>query len=217
MQHIRAILFDVFGTVVDWRASLIGDLSKWGAAQGIAADWAGLADAWRAAYAPSMDRVRRGEVGWTILEDLHRDSLRALLPQFGVPALDDARLEHVNRVWHRLRPWPDSVAGLLMLKQRRIVAALSNGNVALLIDMAKSAGLAWDFIFGADLFRHYKPDPQTYLGACGLLGLEPPQVMLAAAHPTDLAAARALGLRTAYLARPLAVGLEYLSRRTYHP
>ena len=205
-SQISAVLFDVFGTVVDWRGSLIADLGAWGAARGIAADWAGLADAWRDAYAPSMDAVRRGEQPWTVLDDLHRASLLRLAPRFGLSGLADADLDHVNRVWHRLSPWPDSVAGLRRLRERRIVAALSNGNVALLIDMAKHAGLPWDFIFGGDLYRHYKPDPQTYLGACALLRLPPETVMLAAAHESDLAAARACGLRTAFIARPLEHG-----------
>ena len=206
MNEIRAILFDVFGTVVDWRGSLIADLSAWGAARGLAADWAGLADAWRGAYAPSMDQVRRGVLPWTILDDLQRASLRQLLPRFEVPEQDAAAFEHLNRVWRRLHPWPDSVAGLQQLKRRRVIAALSNGNVALLIDMAKFAGLPWDFVFGSDLTRHYKPDPETYLGACGWLGLDPAQVLMAAAHPSDLAAAQRLGLRTAFIARPLEYG-----------
>ena len=201
-SQIGAVLFDVFGTVVDWRGSLIADLGAWGGARGIAADWAGLADAWRDAYAPSMDAVRRGEQPWTALDDLHRASLLRLAPRFGLSGLTDADLDHVNRVWHRLSPWPDSVAGLRRLRERRIVAALSNGNVALLIDMARHAGLPWDFIFGGDLYRHYKPDPETYLGACALLRRPPETVMLAAAHESDLAAARACGLRTAFIARP---------------
>ena len=202
MTQIRAILFDVFGTVVDWRASLIADLSAWGTAHGITADWAGLADAWRGAYAPSMDRVRRGAQPWTLLDDLHRQSLQTLLPGFGVTGLDDAQILHLSHVWRRLHPWPDSVAGLTTLKQRFTVCALSNGNVALLIAMAKFGGLPWDFVFGSDLTRHFKPDPETYLGACGFLGLEPAQVLMAAAHPSDLAAAQRLGLRTAFIARP---------------
>lgn len=206
MTPLRAILFDVFGTVVDWRASLIADLTGWGEAHGVAADWAGLADAWRGAYAPSMNRVRHGEQPWTILDDLQRESLAALLPRFGVKPLAAAQTEHLVRVWRRLHPWPDSVAGLARLKQRFIVSALSNGNVALLIDMAKFAGLPWDFVFGADLFQHYKPDPHTYLGACSLLGLPPGEVLMAAAHTSDLAAAQQLGLRTAFIARPLEYG-----------
>jgi 2-haloacid dehalogenase len=206
MSDVRAILFDVFGTVVDWRGSVISELAAWGAAHGVEADWAGLADAWRGAYAPSMDEVRRGARPWTVLDDLHRASLAALLPQFGVPAQDAATMTHLAHSWRRLQPWPDSVAGLQQLRRQRVVAALSNGNVALLVAMARHAGLPWDMVFGADLWRHYKPDPETYLGACGLLGLPPESVMLAAAHPTDLAAAQRFGLRTAFIARPLECG-----------
>jgi 2-haloacid dehalogenase len=208
MRHlgIHAILFDVFGTVVDWRGSLISDLSAWGASRDITADWAGLADAWRGAYAPSMDEVRRGAKPWTVLDDLHRASLQRLLPRFGLSSMSDADLDHIARVWHRLAPWPDSVAGLARLKRTRTIAALSNGNVALLVAMAKHAGLPWDMVFAADLFRHYKPDQETYLGACGLLRLEPAQVLMAAAHAGDLAAAQRLGLRTAFIARPLEHG-----------
>ena len=205
-SQIGAVLFDVFGTVVDWRGSLIADLGAWGAARGIAADWAGLADAWRDAYAPSMDAVRRGEQPWTVLDDLHRASLQRLAPRFGLSGLTDADLDHVNRVWHRLSPWPDSVAGLRRLRERRIVAALSNGNVALLIDMAKHAGLPWDCIVSAELFGHYKPDPECYRGCARLLDLAPAELMLVAAHPSDLRAARAAGLRTAYVRRPLEQG-----------
>ncbi len=206
MSDIRAVLFDVFGTVVDWRGSLVSDLSAWGVSRGVSADWAGLADAWRGAYAPSMDEVRRGAQRWTVLDDLHRASLQRLLPRFGFSSISDADLDHVARVWHRLAPWPDSVAGLARLKRRRVIAALSNGNVSLLVDMAKHAGLPWDMVFGADLFRHYKPDPETYLGACDLLRLPPEKVLMAAAHAGDLAAAQRLGLRTAFIARPLEHG-----------
>lgn len=206
LSDVRAVIFDVFGTVVDWRGSLIADLSAWGASRRIAADWAGLADAWRGEYAPSMDAVRRGEQPWTALDDLHRASLVRLLPRFGLSGLTDADIDHVNAVWRRLDPWPDSVAGLAALKRTHVVASLSNGNVALQVAMAKRAGLPWDMIFGGDLFRHYKPDPETYLGACALLRLQPAQVMLAAAHESDLAAARALGLRTAFIDRPLEYG-----------
>ena len=205
-MDVRAILFDVFGTVVDWRGSLIGELTEWGAARGTGADWTGLVDAWRSAYKPSMDRVRRGELPWTNLDALHRESLRELAPRFGLTGLSDADMEWVNRGWHRLRPWPDSVPGLRALHARHILAPLSNGNVSLLVNMARGAGLPWDAILGAEIYRHYKPDPETYLGACGLLSLEPGQVMLCAAHNDDLAAAQKLGLRTAFIARPAEYG-----------
>jgi 2-haloacid dehalogenase len=202
----RAVLFDVFGTVVDWRGSLIADLTHWAATRGVAADWAGLVDGWRGAYAPSMDEVRSGKKPWTVLDELHRASLERLLPEFGVRGLSEADIAHINDFWRRLRPWPDSVAGISAIRAHRTVAALSNGNVALLVAMAKHAGLPWDMVFGADLFRHYKPDPETYVGACGLLRLDPDEVMLAAAHPSDLAGAQRSGLRTAFVARPLEFG-----------
>jgi len=205
-QQPRAILFDVFGTVVDWRGSLIADLTDWGGRRGVAADWAGVVDAWRGAYAPSLDEVRHGRQPWTVLDDLHRASLERLLPRFGITGLDEADLAHLTDLWRTLRPWPDSVAGLTRLRENRIVAALSNGNVALLVAMARHNGLPWDMVFGADIYRHYKPDPETYLGACALLRLTPAEVMLAAAHPSDLAAAQACGLRTALILRPLEFG-----------
>ncbi len=198
----KALLFDVFGTVVDWRSSLIQDLFAWGREQGRAADWPGLVDAWRAAYAPSMDRVRRGEQPWTNLDGLHRASLEQLAPRFGLAGLDHDALHRLTRAWHRLKPWPDSVPGLARLKRHYVIAPLSNGNVALLTNMAKSAGLPWDAVLSAELFRHYKPDSETYLGAAALLGLPPAEVMMCAAHNGDLVAARGLGLRTAFIARP---------------
>ena len=203
---VRALLFDVFGTVVDWRGSLINELAEWGERRGLTADWTGLVDAWRAAYAPSMDRVRRGEMPWTMLDRLHRASLDVLAPQFGLSGLAEADMDWVNRGWHRLRPWPDSVGGLTRLKQARIISPLSNGNVALLANMAKQAGLPWDLVLCAEVFRHYKPDPETYLGAAAMLGLAPGEVMLCAAHNQDLAAAQLLGLRTAFIARPTEYG-----------
>lgn len=202
----RAIVFDVFGSVVDWRGSLIADLTAFGKARGIAADWPALADAWRAAYQPSMQRVRSGELPWTKLDDLHRASLDRLVAEFGIAGLTEGDLVHINRVWHRLDPWPDSVAGLTRLKRRFIIGPLSNGNFALLTDIAKHAGLPWDVVFGSDLFGHYKPDPETYLGVARLLDLRPDQVMLAAAHNGDLAAARRSGLLTAFFPRPTEYG-----------
>ena len=202
MDDVKAVLFDTFGSVVDWRSSLIDELGAFGAARGLDIDWAAFTDAWRGAYKPSMDRVRTGQLPWTILDDLHRASLVELVARFGVTGLDDADLDHLTRAWHRLRPWPDSVAGLTRLKQRYIIGPLSNGNIALLVNLAKFAGRPWDVVFGSETCRHFPPDPEVYLGACGLLGLKPGQVMMAAAHNYDLAAARALGLRTGFFARP---------------
>lgn len=199
---VKALLFDVFGTVVDWRGSLIAEIAAWRPD----VDAAGLVDAWRGAYKPSMDRVRRGEQPWTNLDALHRASLEMLAPQFGLAGLDEDTLDWLVRGWHRLRPWPDSVAGLARLKQRFTISPLSNGNVALLTNMAKAAGLPWDLVMCAELFRHYKPDPEVYLGAAALLGLPPHEVMLCAAHNDDLAAARRCGLGTAFIARPVEYG-----------
>jgi 2-haloacid dehalogenase len=201
-----ALVFDVFGTVVDWRSAVIREGEVLGRGKGLDVDWAAFADAWRGRYAPSMDRVRKGELPWTKLDDLHRASLEDLIPKFGIEYLTEAEKEHFNRVWHRLDPWPDAVEGLTRLRSRYVVAPLSNGNVALLVNMSKRAGLPWDLVLSAELVRHYKPDPEAYLMAPELLALEPEQVMMVAAHPGDLRAAGASGLRTAYVPRPFEFG-----------
>jgi len=208
-----AIVFDTFGTVVDWRSSLIAELSSFGTKRGIDADWTRLVDAWRAAYQPSMDRVRQGEVQWTNLDELHRGSLDRLVAEFGIAGLTESDLQHLNRGWHRLRPWPDAVPGLRRLKRSYIIGPLSNGNVALLTNMAKHADIPWDMVFGADLFERYKPDPATYLGVARLLDLPPAEVMMAAAHNGDLANARKCGLMTAFFPRPQEYGPH--QRRDY--
>jgi 2-haloacid dehalogenase len=204
--EVKALTFDVFGTVVDWRGSIIREGRALGRTKGFDVDWAAFADAWRAGYRPSMDRVRRGELPWTDIDTLHRMVLDRILAQFRVRGLNAAEKAHLNRVWHRLRPWPDAVAGLARLKRRFVIATLSNGNVALLTNMAKHAGLPWDCILSAELFQHYKPDPETYRGAAALLGLKPREVMMVAAHADDLAAARRQSLRTAYVHRPTEYG-----------
>jgi 2-haloacid dehalogenase len=150
-----AIVFDTFGSVVDWRSSLIADLTAYGSSRGVTADWTALVDAWRAAYQPSMNRVRTGEQPWTTLDKLHRASLDKLVAEFGIKGFSEDDLVHINLGWHRLKPWPDSVPGLTRLKSRFIVGPLSNGNVALLLNMAKNAGIPWDMIFGSDLFGHF--------------------------------------------------------------
>ena len=203
---VRAIVFDTFGTVVDWRGSLILALNDFGQKRGLDAPWERIADRWRAAYQPNLDRVRRGELPWTILDELHRDALVELLPEFGIAPLPEKDIRFLTSCWHRLSPWPDAVEGLRRLKRKYVIGPLSNGNISLLVNLAKFAELPWDVIFGADLFRHYKPDPETYLGVCVFLGLRPEQVMLGAAHNYDLAAARELGLRTGFIRRPLEHG-----------
>ena len=203
---VKALTFDVFGTVVDWRSSVMAEGEQLGRKKGLAVDWAKFADAWRAGYGPSMDRVRRGELPWTNIDALHRMVLDKLLGEFKIEGWTEAEKDHFNRVWHRLKPWPDAVAGLTRLKRRFVVATLSNGNVALLTNMGKHAGLPWDCILSGELFRHYKPDPEVYRGAAELLGWKPEQVMMVAAHKGDLQAARGLGLKTAFVPRPLEYG-----------
>jgi 2-haloacid dehalogenase len=198
---VRALCFDIFGTVVDWRSSIIHEGQALGRRLGVELDWAQFAEDWRAGYQPAMARVRRRELPWTTIDSLHRLILDGLLDRRGLPWPEHERAQ-LNTVWHRLMPWPDSVAGLQRLKARYTVATLSNGNLSLLVAMAKQAGLPWDCVLSAELFNHYKPDPQVYLGAARLLGLRPEQVLMVAAHPSDLRAARACGLRTAYIPRP---------------
>ncbi len=200
---VDALVFDVFGTLVDWRASLIEDLSAFGAERAIVADWPAFVDDWRGAYVPSMDRVRHGEQPWSSLDALHRTSFIRLATQYGFEnALDEAGRRWCVDRWHRLRPWPDTVAGLSRLRTRYLLGTLSNGNMRLLADLVKSAPLPVDVILSAELFRHYKPDPEVYRGAIELLAVEPRRVMLVAAHNGDLQAAALEGMRTAFIARP---------------
>jgi 2-haloacid dehalogenase len=207
LSGVKALVFDVFGTVVDWRSSLIADFTKWSETRGIKADWTAVVDGWRGVYHASMDDVRKHpERGYKILDVLHRQSLEKLVAQHSIKGLTDADLHHLTMGWHRLHGWPDSVAGLTRLKKKFIISPLSNGNVALLTEMAKFAGLPWDLVMSAELFEHYKPDPETYLGAAKLLCLKPEQVMMVAAHNSDLRAAQKLGLKTAFVARPTEYG-----------
>jgi len=206
LPPIRALTFDVFGTVVDWRGSITREGRQFGPSHGLHLDWAAFADAWRAGYRPAMDRVRGGELPWLHIDRLHRMILDEVLARFGAAELSDADREHLNQAWHRLRPWPDAVQGLKRLKRKFIIATLSNGNVSLLTDMAKHSALPWDCILSAELFHHYKPDPETYLGAAALLGARPEETMMVAAHEEDLQAARRAGLRTAFVRRPREFG-----------
>jgi 2-haloacid dehalogenase len=199
---VRALLFDIFGTCVDWRSGIIREVGSIARQKGIAVDGAAFADAWRANYQPSMERVRSGQRPWTILDVLHRETLDALLPRFGLEGLNEDECAELNRAWHRLDPWPDVVEGLTRLKRRYIISPLSNGNVGLLAKMAKRAGLPWDLILSAETSRAYKPLPASYLNAVEMLGLAAGEVMMVAAHNNDLAAARLHGLRTAFIARP---------------
>lgn len=206
LAQVNTLLFDVFGTAVDWRGSISREAQAFGAKHGWVADWDNFADAWRAGYPSAMDDVRTGKLPWMSIDALHRRILVRLLSDFGAPALPEAEVDHLNRAWHRLAPWPDAVAGLGQLKQRFVVATLSNGNIALLTHMAKHAGLPWDCILSAELFGRYKPDPETYRGAARLLDVAIEQTMMVATHPDDLRAARALGCHTALVKRPLEYG-----------
>ena len=206
LAQVKAMVFDVFGTVVDWRGSILAELAGVGRAKGIAADWAAFVDDWRRGYRPAMQRVLSGDLPWTDIDGLHRIVLDEILRKHGITSLTEAETRHLNLAWHRLDPWPDAVAGLARLKRRFVIGTLSNGNVALLVNMAKHAGLPWDVVLSAELVRHYKPDPEVYLSAASFLGLEPPAVMMVAAHASDLEAARRQGLRTAYVSRPLEHG-----------
>ena len=206
LSGIKALVFDTFGTVVDWRSSVAKEIEALAARKGFTVDGAKFADAWRGGYGPSMNRVRTGELPWTRLDDLHRLILDRILVEFKITGLSVAETAALNRAWHRLQPWPEAVSGLTRLKKRFTIAPLSNGNIALMTAMAKHSGLPWDCILGAELVRHYKPDREVYLSAAAFLDLEPGEVMMVAAHLGDLRAAKALWLKTAFVTRPLEYG-----------
>ena len=203
---VQALTFDVFGTVVDWRTSIIREGQILAANKGFDVNWGEFAERWRGGYGPAMNRVRSGELPWTKIDDLHRMILDDLIEEYGLDELSETEREYFNRAWHRLVPWPDTVAGLYQLKRKYVITTLSNGNVSLLTNMAKNAGLPWDAVLSAELAKHYKPDPEAYLTAAELLSLPPEKVMMVAAHPGDLRAAARAGLRTAYVIRPLERG-----------
>ncbi len=205
------LAFDVFGTVVDWHGSISREFENLKVSGCLTPEQHSISGsefalAWRDGYQPAMHRVRTGELGWTRIDDLHRKILEQILSDFGITTLTEAQKEHLNRAWHRLEPWPDVVAGLGRLKQKFTICTLSNGNLSLLANMAKHAHLPWDLILSAEVFRHYKPDPQTYLGVCEVFDVAPAQMMLVAAHKDDLEAARACGCATAFIERPAEFG-----------
>ncbi|MDN8615555.1 haloacid dehalogenase type II [Variovorax ginsengisoli] len=205
-SELKVIAFDVFGTVVDWHSGIAAEAER--LLPGI--DGGAFALAWRAGYQPAMkgvmERLAAGEGGFTLLDELHMGILGDVLRDFGVADLDADTKRELNRAWHRLPAWPDAVEGLARLKRRYTICTLSNGNIGLLTEMAKRAGLPWDCVLSAEVFKAYKPDPRTYLGVAAVFDVTPGQVMLAAAHHDDLAAARACGLRTGYIERPLEFG-----------
>jgi len=201
-----AIVFDTFGSVVDWRGSLVAEMAALGARRGISADWGTVADEWRNGYLRMMQEVSDGRREWANLDVLHRELLDAALGAHGITGFGEDDRRHINLGWHRLNAWPDSVAGLARLRTKYVVGSLSNGTVALLVNMARHAGLPWDVVFGSDIFRRFKPHPETYLGAARLLGIAPGALMLASAHNGDLAQARKNGLMTAFFLRPTEYG-----------
>jgi len=206
LPSIKALTFDVFGTVVDWRTSIALAGEQFGHKRGLQVDWYEFADAWRRGYEPAMDRVRRGLLPWTSIDGLHRIILDQLLEEFDIQGLSTRDKDYLNRVWHRLDPWPDVARGLARLRRRFVIAALSNGNIALLTNIAKRAALPWDYILSSELARHYKPDPQVYQTAAEMLGLAPGQIGMVAAHIHDLRGAMAVGFKTIFVPRPLEYG-----------
>jgi 2-haloacid dehalogenase len=202
LGDVKALCFDVFGTVVDWRGSIAREAALFFEGRGIQRDWHAFADTWRGRYQPAMEEVRSGRRPWIRLDDLHRENLSSVLDEYGVGGLSDAEIDHLNRAWHRLDPWPDAVDGLTRLQRKYILATLSNGNVALMVNMAKRAGLPWDVILGAEVARAYKPQPEAYLRSAEFLDLDPHECMMVAAHNGDLVAARDCGFRTAFVRRP---------------
>jgi 2-haloacid dehalogenase len=206
LHAIRALTFDVFGTVVDWRSGIARDAAAILGAAGHALDWGAFADRWRALYQPSLEQVRSGARPWTRLDDLHRESLLLILDEFGISGLSDPEIDELNRAWHRLDPWPDAVEGLSRLRAGYVLATLSNGNVSLTVNMAKRAGLPWDAVLGAEVAQAYKPLPQAYLTTARLLDRRPEECLMVATHHRDLVAARDCGFRTAYVHRPREFG-----------
>jgi 2-haloacid dehalogenase len=212
-RSVKALAFDVFGTVVDWRSSIIREGQLLTRMKGLQVDWARFADEWRDGYGPAMDKVRMRKIPWTNIDGLHRLILNDLIKKYSIQGLSEEEINNLNRVWHRLMPWSDSVSGLNRLRSRYIMATLSNGNMSLLVDMARNAGLPWDCVLSAELSGHYKPDPEVYAMAARLLDLSPDQVMMVAMHPDDLGAAKKVGLKTGYVLRPLERGPD----RPYKP
>ncbi|MBT5913712.1 haloacid dehalogenase type II [Rhodospirillaceae bacterium] len=206
VNNIKALVFDVFGTVVDWRTSIASEAKQCLSKKGYELDWVLFADSWRAKYQPAMEKVRTGGRGFVRLDILHMENLIEVLKDFDIKSVTETELNYLNRAWHRLLPWSDSVPGLLRLKKKFIIGTMSNGNVALMVNMAKNGGLPWDVILGAEPAQAYKPEPKTYLTGVDWLNLKPSEVLMCAAHNADLVAAGAQGLKTAFIARPTEYG-----------
>ena len=207
MSAVTALLFDVFGTVVNWREGISRDVAIIAAQKGVSLDPAAFADSWRAEYQPAMEEVRSGRRSFTILDVLHRENLKKVATDFGLGALSAEDEDFLVTAWHRLPGWPDSSEGMLRLKQKFILGSQSNGNIALIVNMAKYANLPWDVVLGAEVVGHYKPQPKAYLNACTALGLATENCMMVAAHNDDLVEARAAGMKTAFVCRPTEHGV----------
>ena len=202
LANVKALVFDTFGTVVDWRSSVIAQGMAWGKAKDMNINWVDFTDRWRLGYRPMLDKIRNSEMPFTRLDDLHRMILEGLLKEFKIEGLTEEEKVSWTHAWRRLKPWSDSVEGLTRLKRKYVIAPLSNGNIALMTSLAKFAGLPWDVILGAEVARHYKPDREVYVAAYDFLDLKPEEVMMCACHAQDLRAARSYGLRTGFIYRP---------------
>ncbi len=205
-SDVKALTFDVFGTVVDWRGSIISDATAFGAAKGLSVNWEAFIDAWKTCYKPGMDLVNQGTAPWNSVYSIYRKKLDELFLEYNITGLTEAEKDHFNRAWERLNPWPDSVPGITRLKQKFIVSTLSNSDFGCMVNMAKNAGLPWDCVITAEIAKRYKPDPKVYLTAIELLGYRPEQILMVAAHNYDLAHAASHGMRTAFLPRPAEYG-----------
>lgn len=196
------LLFDVFGTTVDWRSSIATELEAFGQAHEMSAEWDTVADRWRAGFRDLQGKLARGERPWITMDQIHREVLDGLLRDLGATGIAESAVADLNRAWHRLNPWPDTLEGLTRLKQDHVIGTLSNGNLSLLVDLAKHGGLPWDCVLSSGMFGTYKPNPEVYLGAVKMLDAEPTDIMMVAAHAYDVDGARAAALRTAYVFRP---------------
>ena len=210
MLKVKALLFDVFGTVVDWRSGIANEVKKIANKYSITIDALGFADSWRAEYQPAMEEIRKGNRSFTILDILHMENLKKISSRFGLDKLSSDDFDLLVKAWHRLPGWPDSSEGLNKLKTKFIIATQSNGNIALMVNMAKYSNLNWDVILGAEVVGHYKPEPEAYLKACRALHLNPEECMMVAAHDDDLKAASLQGMKTGYVHRPYEYGKDKL-------
>ena len=210
MLKVKALLFDVFGTVVDWRTGIAREVEDIAKKNNISLDPYDFADAWRAEYQPAMEEIRKGRRSFTILDILHMENLKKIASKFNLQNLSDKDLNTLVKAWHRLPGWPDSSDGLNALKKKYILATQSNGNIALIVNMAKFSNLNWDVVLGAEVIGHYKPDPEAYLKACSALDLKTEECLMVAAHDDDLKAASLQGMKTAYVHRPFEYGRDKL-------